>query len=80
MNSWDYDVEVLAADAAFRRWVTTPDAASNARWQRFLLDHPERRWVLDQARRLVQTHPAAQHLPSEGAVERMWTAIERGIQ
>ena len=80
MNAIEFDVEALAADAVFRRWVTAPDAASNAHWQQFLTQYPERRSLLEQARRLVQAHPAAYHLPSEQAIARMWAVIERTIQ
>jgi sugar/nucleoside kinase (ribokinase family) len=80
MEAFDWEVEGLAADAAFRKWVMAPDAASDAHWESYLLAHPGHQPVLERARRLVQAHGGPHYLPSESSIERMWAVIQRAIQ
>jgi transmembrane sensor len=80
MNYYQYSAEDFAADDDFKEWVHTPTAASNAFWQEFLTEYPERFYQLEEAKRLVTGLSYIQKEPvSDRQVERIWSRIEDTI-
>lgn len=53
MDYYQFTAEELAADEYFRAWVCVPTPESDAFWQRFLRDFPERYYQVEEARRLI---------------------------
>jgi transmembrane sensor len=53
MDYYQFTAEELAADEYFRAWVCAPTPESDAFWQRFLQDFPERYYQVEEARRLI---------------------------
>lgn len=53
MDYYQFTAEELAADEYFRAWVCAPTPESDAFWQQFLRDFPERYYQLEEARRLI---------------------------
>jgi ferric-dicitrate binding protein FerR (iron transport regulator) len=49
----DGDVENLATDPAFRRWVLEPADGDNARWEEWMIRNPEQAGAVHQARLMV---------------------------
>lgn len=53
MDYYQFTVEDLAADEYFRAWICMPKPESDAFWQGFLRDFPERYYQVEEARRLI---------------------------
>lgn len=53
MDYYQFTAEELAADEYFRAWVCVPTPESDAFWQQFLRDFPERYYQVEDARRLI---------------------------
>lgn len=49
-----YDEEDFAWDEPFRQWVLSPTRENDAYWQQWMVKHPEKTVVIQQARSLVQ--------------------------
>ena len=66
----------LALDDDFIRWVKTPDAGSNAFWEQFLQDYPERAATVQEARSLLLHYRFAQTPANPAVVERIWEQVQ----
>ena len=49
----NFGVEDFVWDSFFRTWVLTPTRESDAAWNNWLLQNPETRSVVDQAKQIV---------------------------
>jgi transmembrane sensor len=80
MNYYQFEAEDFAADDYFKKWVYLPDAESNAFWEEFLKDYPERYYQLNNAKILVL---ALRHVnkkkADEAQVARLWSWIEETV-
>ena len=56
-NDWDNDCEVndLLSDLSFRNWVLNPDSDSNLFWESWLMQNPEKKEAVKQARILLKS-------------------------
>lgn len=78
MNDYrTYTTEELAEDDFFRQWVLSPDAESDAFWEGFLAQYPEKYTVLLTARSLLRAIEQMQITPTPEQGNRMWVAIEQ---
>lgn len=61
----DYTVDDFAVDPSFRKWCLLEDETVNTYWKTFLLRHPEKTEIIDQARKVVLG--VNQHFASQAA-------------
>lgn len=77
MNYNQYNAEDFAADSDFKAWVNRPTAQTDAFWEAFLAEYPERYPQVKEARQLVA---GLGHLPRQAVpddqVNRIWARIE----
>ncbi|CAN5845340.1 hypothetical protein BH24BAC1_BH24BAC1_06660 [soil metagenome] len=71
----NYGPHDLLTDEYFQRWVAQPNRESNAFWTTWLLNHPEKREEVEEARRLLRELHFREDLPSEAARQRVWQQI-----
>ncbi|HEX8529915.1 MAG TPA: FecR domain-containing protein, partial [Cytophagales bacterium] len=50
----EFELEDFLLDDAFVQWARTPTPDGDAFWENWRRNHPERRWVLEEARGLVR--------------------------
>jgi transmembrane sensor len=74
----DLSVEALVMDTAFQQWVLHPDKESNLFWTKWLLQHPEKEPLIDQAREIVLALPFNDNL-SDDEVEEEWEKLQAKI-
>ena len=48
-----YNSVELAQDASFIRWIKKKDSTSVKFWEQWLQDHPDKKDIVDEARRMV---------------------------
>ena len=67
MDAFNHEVNDLVVNAHFRRWVLQPDKETNAFWEQWLADHPEKKESVSQARGIVAflKFEVAEALPTE---------------
>ncbi|KAA0992311.1 FecR family protein [Dyadobacter aurulentus] len=68
MNYEHYLVKDFLEDTAFRKWVQSPSAESNAFWQKFLDQHPQKSTEVAQARKFLlalDEHVSSGFVPEE---------------
>ncbi len=77
MNYYQFSAEDFAADDYFKEWVCSPDSGSDAFWEAFLRDYPEKYYALQEGRELVeglqQLHSAKSY---DDQLTRIWMRIE----
>lgn len=71
-----YTTWQLALDDDFIGWVKTPDPGSNAFWEQFLLDYPEKTATVQEARSLLLHYRFAQTPADPAVVERIWEQVQ----
>jgi transmembrane sensor len=56
MNKYlNYTINEFIWDESFRKWVLTPTRETNDRWQKWLIEHPDKANTVEQARGVVQS-------------------------
>jgi hypothetical protein len=80
MNYYQYSAEDFAADDDFKAWVHEPTSETNAFWQGFLKEYPERFYQIEEAKRLILglNHIQKEEV-SDWQVERIWSRIDTSI-
>lgn len=65
-------------NSEFKNWIYNPTEESNAYWNRFLIQYPEKSELLFRARHiLLETHQELMlNSPTEGKVDEMWQNIQ----
>lgn len=77
MNYTQYNAEDFAADDSFRAWVCSPTAQTDAFWEAFLAEYPERYYQVEEGRRLVAGLGAINDdVLSDTQVKHVWARIE----
>jgi transmembrane sensor len=73
-----YSLTELIRNDDFIAWVRHPDEASEARWQEFLRNNPEKRSVVEDARGYVNlvAEDTGKHKPTEEQSRKMWSVVE----
>ena len=81
MNYYQYKAEDFAADDDFKSWVCKPDRGSEAFWNDFLKEFPEKYYDVEEGRRLVL---GLSNLPPNPAIDEgvhsVWERLEKSIQ
>lgn len=73
-----YSLTELIRNDDFIAWVRHPDEASEARWQEFLRNNPEKRSVVEDARGYVNlvAEDTGKHKPTAEQSRKMWSVVE----
>jgi transmembrane sensor len=73
-----YSLTELIRNDDFIAWVRHPDEASEARWQEFLKNNPEKRSVVEDARGYVNlvAEDTGKHKPTAEQSRKMWSVVE----
>ena len=69
-NYKDYGPGEFINDESFQNWILNPDGESNAYWERFLSENPEKRVAIDMAMRLLNAIEFREDWPQDERVER----------
>ncbi len=75
-NYSDYTAWDLALDDDFVRWVKNPDTKDEAFWRQFLLDHPEKAGVINEARALLLHYSFVPAATDAAVVEDIWQRVQ----
>ncbi|CAG5016935.1 hypothetical protein DYBT9275_05667 [Dyadobacter sp. CECT 9275] len=80
MDYYQFEAEDLAADDYFKEWVCSPDEESDAFWNSFLRDYPERYYHIEEGRQLVLGLSGLDPVlvPSE-QLSRIWSRVEATV-
>lgn len=70
-----FEVQDFLMDEHFQGWVAQPDGERDAFWRTWLLNHPEKREAIQEARRLLQELHFQEDLPTEASRQRVWQQI-----
>ena len=65
MNYSNFSLEDFVMDERFQSWVKSPDAESNRLWEAFLKLHPEKKEILDEAKKVITSINFKKHDPAE---------------
>ena len=68
--------EDFAANESFQRWVLNCKETDDRFWRRWVGEHPEKQFVVDEARQLVCSFRFEEHRPSEGQAQVVWERIQ----
>ncbi len=79
MNYRDYSSEDFAADAHFQKWVLQPDVDTNLFWENWLLQNPEKRSEVEEARKLLATFRFQEQEYSDEFIQQLWKKIDGKI-
>jgi ferric-dicitrate binding protein FerR (iron transport regulator) len=80
MDYSNYSVEQLASDDGFIHWANRTDPESEKMWDLIVLQHPEMKLKIEQARTLVLNLRKAEHKHhSDRDVDALWLRIENDI-
>ncbi len=69
----------LAEDPSFIRWVKGSEARDSLDWDRWLVNHPNKTDLVDEAKSLVLAVKFVDDKPSAGAEDKIWNSISEGI-
>ena len=79
-NYTEFTALDFAQDPAFIHWVRYPDKESTPFWEGWLTVHPEKRPVLEEAKRLVLAIKVQESEPSPETLQRIWGNIDAATQ
>jgi transmembrane sensor len=71
----DFSVNDFVLDEYFTGWVTRPDEYSNAFWQQFLADHPEKSKTIDEAKGIIRHFAFSEYKLSEKEIADLWSSV-----
>ncbi|MGV3642068.1 MAG: hypothetical protein ACO1NZ_16205 [Adhaeribacter sp.] len=67
------------SDPHFREWVLRPDAQNSLFWDNYLTAHPGEREAMAWARHVIAALQQPVHTLAEEKADRLWAAIEAGM-
>ncbi len=76
----NYTSEEFIQDERFRTWVLSPDEDTGQFWQNFLVEYPEKKSEVTQARSLLLAMQQVANNPSLEQGRRMWTIISDQVE
>lgn len=82
MDYRNFQIQDFIEDAAFKEWVMKPDTHSDAFWNNFLEQHPEKTNLLNNARNvlLAVKSEVEKDFPSEAQVQRIFENLQDQLQ
>jgi hypothetical protein len=80
MDYSDFEIEDLASDGSFIRWVIYEDPEASKFWVSYQLNHPELRPKIERARVLVlNLRRAEDTLPAAAEMDKTWSSIQQTL-
>ncbi|MPR36998.1 hypothetical protein [Salmonirosea aquatica] len=81
MKPYPYSLTELIQDDDFIAWVLHPDVARDAHWNQYLLDYPEKKQMVEDAKGYVilLAEDTGRHRPSPDQSTKMWGAVEQYV-
>lgn len=79
MDYQTYTAEDFILDQKFRQWILNPDQESNAFWEAWLVQHPEKAGVIEDARELLLEISSHTHILYDKEEDEMWKGISKQI-
>ncbi|GAA5030159.1 anti-sigma factor [Marivirga lumbricoides] len=76
----DFNENDFAADENFQQWVLSPNEENNSYWQAWLIENPERRSYIEEARELVLLMEFKPTYLSESEIEKMRMGYKNSIR
>jgi transmembrane sensor len=80
MKNFDESITDLITDESFQQWVRSPEPASNAYWQNWLAQHPERKTQAEQARAILLSVQFTKTPTAEIDQVGMWQKIQAQLE
>jgi len=69
MNKKEFSVADFICDEYFQNWVIKPDKETDEFWSNWLLQHPERRPIIEEAKNVLLLIKFKEHLPTQEQVQ-----------
>ena len=79
-NYKKYEPLDFAQDDRFIRWVKDPEEADKTFWEQWQTEHPEKKEVLEAARRLVLAIKVEEKPVAPAQIDRLWARIDQATQ
>jgi ferric-dicitrate binding protein FerR (iron transport regulator) len=79
MDYQNYTAEDFALDPHFRKWVLQTSIESNAFWENWLREYPQKAALLQQAQAMVRALPPKPKDLSQLEIDRIWLQIDHQI-
>lgn len=79
MDYQAYTAEDFVLDQKFRQWVLHPDTECNLFWEKWLMQHPEKAAIIEEARELLLDINTHRHILYDEEENAMWKVIARQI-
>jgi hypothetical protein len=79
MDYHTYTAEDFILDQNFRQWVLNPDQVSNSFWEAWLVQHPEKVGVIEEARELLLEISSHKDILYDKEEHEMWKGISMQI-
>lgn len=72
-----YSINEFVLDESFRQWVLQPDEESMTFWHNFMLKHPEKQAMIDEAASLLLHLNVRFHDLTDASQERIWQVLDQ---
>jgi transmembrane sensor len=72
-----YSINEFVLDDSFRQWVLQPDEQSMTFWHSFMLKHPEKQALIDEATSLLLHLNVRFHNLTDASQERIWQVLDQ---
>jgi len=79
-NYKNFSVANFISDEYFQSWILYPNAESNAFWNSFLENHPEKKAEFDEACRMLRTITQSNYSLSPGDIAALWVRIKSDFE
>jgi transmembrane sensor len=76
MNYTLFTTTDFVRDALFQKWVVSPDAASQAFWEDWLEQHPEKQAIVAEARKIILLLGFGEDTSANEAFIEVWNRIQ----
>lgn len=74
-----YGIEEFVSDPFFQQWVLSSDSATDAFWSVWLVENPDRLFVVEEARRMVRLLGFTTDHSLNERLLRTWVLMEKGV-
>jgi ferric-dicitrate binding protein FerR (iron transport regulator) len=75
MNYTKYTVEDFVLDESFQKWILSPDPQINSFWENWLLQHPDKKKMAEEAKLIICHINFKKEYPAEDEYTKVWENI-----
>ena len=72
-----FGIEDFVVDGNFRAWVVSPSKDTNARWNKFISDYPEKKELIEQAALIVRSLQVDEDEVSKERIDIIWKRVQK---